>query len=352
MPFDFDASLFTTEQAIRASHLPLRSHKCTHNVCAACAVAWDGSKPSRRNGWQKCPLCLKLTSFNARVLPGGIDSTKCALLQLQHNVAADTTSISPAPAALSPMTGNNEEDSEHNDAAANSLVTAREERSNRRSALREAEARSTTSPDHGRDPDTRSAGSSPSADATDSSAAPNASPGMDGSFFFVSCAMPCFLWIQHLCLIFLCLLSLHGLVGTPAPGAPAPTATSNLTIETPTRELRWLHNNVVSDNGRHGLAVVVTSPGDYGITTTPSGVRSLRNPELSSPTLPLAAAEESDATSVPSTSIEDLVDHESAEENGGDGDARTASGGKDDDADGDAKKSFWVALFCCKIFRK
>ena len=47
-------------------------------------------------------------------------------------------------------------------------------------------------------------------------------------------------------------------------------------------------------------------------------------------------------------------------ENGGDGDTNVASEGEDDDADDDAnadanddaKKSFWAALFCCKIFRK
>ena len=256
-PFDFDVSSFPTEQDKRTSRLPLFSHKCIHNVCATCIVDWD-SKGSNFNEWQRCPVCLALTSFNANVLPNGIDLKKCTLLRMvaQASATAGSTGIASTSAASSAMTSsatatatnNNEGDSASTDAFTDSRVTARAERNIRRNTVREialanaaaaraarsarsASTTTMTTPDHGRDLDNKSAGSSigltagsnigltsPTANVapsnamrTDSSAATDVSSGTDGSLFvsFSYHALFSLFGVDIFVTIFFMLLLLH-----------------------------------------------------------------------------------------------------------------------------------------------
>ena len=82
--FDYDPSLFTTDEEKRSSRLPTLSAKCSHKICASCLNDWwvvaisDKSAKAKKNEpkWFKCHTCKEKTAFNAVEVK--FDTGKCS----------------------------------------------------------------------------------------------------------------------------------------------------------------------------------------------------------------------------------------------------------------------------------
>ena len=108
--FDYDASLFSSDEEKRSSRLPTLSAKCCHKICASClnnmqlaAMSDQTERAATKNPpkWFKCPTCKEKTAFNAVDIK--IDLYACGAIAtikgLTKQVEQDKTTKRKAPIA-------------------------------------------------------------------------------------------------------------------------------------------------------------------------------------------------------------------------------------------------------------
>ena len=102
--FDYDPSLFSTDEEKRSSRLPTLSAKCSHKICASCLNDWwvvvisDKSAKAKKNApkWFECHTCKEKTAFNAVDLK--IDTSKCSdIAAIRNLMASGSTASAPQP---------------------------------------------------------------------------------------------------------------------------------------------------------------------------------------------------------------------------------------------------------------
>ena len=103
--FDYNPSLFSTDEEKRSSRLPTLSAKCSHKICASCLNNWqvvaisDKSTKAKTPKWFKCHTCKEKTAFNAFDMK--IDTGKCsdvaAIRSLKAIICSGSTASEPQP---------------------------------------------------------------------------------------------------------------------------------------------------------------------------------------------------------------------------------------------------------------